>query len=155
MCGYQLQVINESITIHDSSGKEIESQLIPIANASLKLRNYYVQAYLGKSLSVTPKYWLAFMATAPPLGFSTYILSNVKNSGSLTTLSTIYTSLGSENDSLEVGQGNLKLTYAVDKGKLIHYTNSRSLVSVGLRLFLQITVLYSLFGFFSFGFFPT
>ncbi|PIA32796.1 hypothetical protein AQUCO_04300016v1 [Aquilegia coerulea] len=80
----RIPVINESITIHDSSGKEIESQLIPIANASLKLRNYYIQAYLGKSPSVTPKYWLAFMASAPPLGFSTYVLSNVKNPGKLT-----------------------------------------------------------------------
>ncbi|KAF9618950.1 hypothetical protein IFM89_002945 [Coptis chinensis] len=129
----RLPVISESVSVHDSRGREIETQLIPITNASLNLRNKYVKAYLGKSPSVTPKYLLAFVASAPPLGFSTYIISSVKSPGSFSTLSTMYSSLGNENDTIEVGQGNLKLTYAVGARKLTRYSNSRSLVNTDIN----------------------
>lgn len=36
---------------------------------------------------------------------------------------------GSTNNSIEVGQGNLKLLYSADEGKLTQYVNSRNLVS--------------------------
>lgn len=76
-----LQVISESVTVKDSEGNEVESQLLPIANASASIRNYYVRAYLGTSPSDTPKFWLAFPAIVPPLGFSTYIVSSAKQEG--------------------------------------------------------------------------
>lgn len=75
------QVISGNVIVQDSSGKEIESQLLPIANASIAIRNYYTAAYVGKSPSVTPKYWLAFIASVPPLGFSTYVISSTKGAG--------------------------------------------------------------------------
>lgn len=76
-----LQVTNENLVVRDFSGKEIQSQLIPVLNNSLSLRNFHVEAYLGKSTSVSPSYWLAFSATVPPLGFSTYVVSSDKQSG--------------------------------------------------------------------------
>jgi alpha-mannosidase len=76
-----LQVINENVAVWDSSGKEIESQLLPLLNVSVALRKYHVMAYLGKSPNTTPSYWLAFSATVPPLGFSTYIVSSTKWAG--------------------------------------------------------------------------
>lgn len=76
-----LQVIDENVIVKDSGGKDIESQILPLQNASLAIRNYYSKAYLGKFPSVTPKYWLAFSASAPPLGFNTYFISKGKRSG--------------------------------------------------------------------------
>ena len=76
-----LQVINENVAVWDSSGKEIESQLLPLLDVSVEVRKYHVKAYLGKSPKTTPSYWLAFSATVPPLGFSTYIVSSSKRAG--------------------------------------------------------------------------
>lgn len=76
-----LQVLNENVVVRDFRGKEIQSQLIPLLNISLSLRKYHAMAYLGKSPRVSPRYWLAFSATVPPLGFSTYIVSSAKGAG--------------------------------------------------------------------------
>lgn len=76
-----MQVINENVTVKDSKGKVIESQLLPLLNDSMSLRNSYSTAYLGKSTNVTPSYWLAFSASVPPLGFNTYIISSAKQAG--------------------------------------------------------------------------
>lgn len=76
-----LQVSSESLIVLDSAGKEIESQLLPLSNVSLCTRNYHVKAHLGRSASSLARYWLAFSATVPPLGFSTYVVSSAKKSG--------------------------------------------------------------------------
>lgn len=76
-----LQVSNEAVTVQDSSGRDIEAQLLPLSKASLSLRSYYVRAYLGKSPSEPPKFWLAFSVTVPPIGFSSYIVSTAKPTG--------------------------------------------------------------------------
>lgn len=85
-----LQVINTNIAVRDSTGKEVESQLIPLLNASATIRNYHVKAYLGKSLGDTPSYWLAFSATVPPLGFSTYVISSATRKGWLCEFFTVW-----------------------------------------------------------------
>ncbi|XP_077252285.1 putative alpha-mannosidase At5g13980 isoform X2 [Tasmannia lanceolata] len=126
----RIPVTSESVIVRDSEGREIESQLLPLANASVALRNYHVRAYLGISPTDTPKFWLAFPATAPPLGFSTYIVSSAE--GPKSTMSTIYTQ-GSENGTIEVGKGDLKLIYAANEGKLTHYINSRSSVKASVE----------------------
>ena len=59
----------------------IESQILPLVNAHVGMRNYYVKAYLGKTPSEAPKYWLAFSASVPPLGFSTYTISRAERTG--------------------------------------------------------------------------
>lgn len=76
-----LQVSTEKLLVHDSSGREIESQLLPISNATLQLRDKYVKAYLSKFPSDALKYWLAFSTSLPPLGFNTYIVSSAKQIG--------------------------------------------------------------------------
>ncbi|XP_043705030.1 alpha-mannosidase At3g26720-like isoform X1 [Telopea speciosissima] len=124
----RIPVTSDLVTVRDSSGRAIESQLLPVANSSVGIRNYHVRAYLGKFPSEAPKYWLAFSASAPPLGFNTYFVSSVDRTGVSSTRSTAYTSEGAENGTIEVGQGNLKLNYALEKGKLTQYVNSRSLV---------------------------
>ncbi|KAL6972969.1 alpha-mannosidase [Sarracenia purpurea var. burkii] len=77
----RIPVISGNVTVQDSSGQEIESQLLPLSNVSLGIRNYYATAYVGKSPSATPRYWLAFTASVPQLGFSTYVISAAKREG--------------------------------------------------------------------------
>jgi hypothetical protein len=52
--------------VHDSEGREVESQLLPIASASLNIRDKHVKAYLGTSPGAKPKFWLAFPVSVPP-----------------------------------------------------------------------------------------
>lgn len=40
----------------------------------------------------------------------------------------VYKSDGSTNNTIEVGQGSLKLLYSADEGKLTNYVNSRNMV---------------------------
>ncbi|KAI8030741.1 Alpha-mannosidase [Camellia lanceoleosa] len=121
--------VSTEVIVLDSAGREIESQLLPLSNASLRIRNFHVKAYLDRSPGDTLKYWLAFSVSVPPLGFSTYVVSSAKRTevGS-STISEVYTSEGSTDFTVEVGQGNLKLLYNANEGKLTHYINGRSLV---------------------------
>ncbi|KAJ6710880.1 ALPHA-MANNOSIDASE [Salix koriyanagi] len=124
----RIPVSTERVMVRDSSGGEIESQLLPISNATLHIRKY-VKAYLGESPHDALKYWLAFSASLPPLGFNTYIVSGAKQAGPSSTISLVQTSNESTKETIEVGQGSLKLLYSADEGKLSHYLNSRSLVT--------------------------
>ncbi|KAF5479242.1 hypothetical protein F2P56_000079 [Juglans regia] len=124
----QIPVINEDVTVHDFEGREIESQLLPLATAYVGLRNYHVRAYVGRSPTQTPKYLLAFKVSVPPLGFSTYTISSMKKPGASSIRSSLYQFQSGEKSSVEVGQGNLKLTFSIDHGKITNYVNSRSLI---------------------------
>ncbi|KAE9586550.1 putative alpha-mannosidase [Lupinus albus] len=129
----RIPVSTRDVLVQDSTGKEIESQLLPLSNATRSIRKHYVKAYIGKSLGDELKYWLAFPVSVPPLGFSTYILSRPDQTGHSSTISMIYRSEGSVNNSVEVGQGNLKLLYSADEGKLTHYVNSRNLITASVE----------------------
>jgi alpha-mannosidase len=78
---YLLQVSTREVSVQDSSGKEIESQLLPLSNITLSIRKKYVKAYLGAAPSGELKYLLAFSVSVPPIGFSTYIVSKPKQTG--------------------------------------------------------------------------
>ncbi|MQM18748.1 hypothetical protein Taro_051744 [Colocasia esculenta] len=128
----RIPVTSESVIVRDSEGRDIESQLVPVSNVSLGIRNFYVKAYLGMSPSATPKFWLVFPVSVAPLGFTTYfVVSSTDQSGYSAVVSDEYTSQGSENSPIEVGQGNLKLTFS--EGKLSHYMNTRSLVNQSIQ----------------------
>ncbi|XP_065865581.1 probable alpha-mannosidase At5g13980 [Euphorbia lathyris] len=124
----QIPVVDDEVTVHDSVGREIESQLLPLADAYLTLRKSYVQAYLGKPPKATPKYQLAFAVSVPPFGFSTYAISGAKSAGARSVKSAIHTFQRSEQSTIKVGQGNLKLTFSADETKHTKYINSRSSV---------------------------
>ncbi|RVW45250.1 putative alpha-mannosidase [Vitis vinifera] len=96
----RIPVINEDVTVHDSNGKVIESQILPLVNAHVGMRSYYVKAYLASTL----------------------------------TTSSVFTPRAMETSTVEVGQGNLRLTFSADVGKMTHYTNSRSLVKEPVQL---------------------
>ncbi|KAC9878025.1 hypothetical protein E3N88_45154 [Mikania micrantha] len=129
----RIPVSSHELIVLDSDGKEIDSQLLPIFNASLNMRNYHVKAYLGRTPTSTPQYWLGFTASVPPLGFSTYIISRVKHTDARSTMSTVWTSDSTSDKIVVAGGGNLKLHYATDEGKITHYINSRSLVEESME----------------------
>ncbi|XP_024023141.1 probable alpha-mannosidase At5g13980 isoform X2 [Morus notabilis] len=124
----KIPIVDKNVVVRDFKGKEIESQIIPLPDVSVSIRNYHARAYLGSSPKVTPKYWLAFSATVPPLGFSTYIVSNAKRAAGVSEKQTVYESQKSQNHTIEVGPGNLKLVYSGKDGKLSRYINTKSLV---------------------------
>lgn len=128
----RIPVANENVVVRDSSGKEIQSQLLPIPDAFLGLRNYQAAAYLGVSPSVNPKYWLAFSAFVPPLGFSTYYVSKSKQAAATSDRDIAHRS-GNESDAFEVGLGNLKLVYSRKEGKLTQYINRKRKVKESLE----------------------
>uniref|UniRef100_A0A166HRS0 Alpha-mannosidase n=1 Tax=Daucus carota subsp. sativus TaxID=79200 RepID=A0A166HRS0_DAUCS len=124
----RIPVSFKEVIVQDHDGREIVSQLLPLTNFSLNTRNYHVRAYLGVSPGNTPSYWLAFSAFVPPLGFSTYIISRANKTDASVTMSAISRPEGGSNNIVEIGQGNLKLHYSAQEGKLVHYSNSRNLV---------------------------
>uniref|UniRef100_A0A6M2F2G9 Alpha-mannosidase n=1 Tax=Populus davidiana TaxID=266767 RepID=A0A6M2F2G9_9ROSI len=130
----RIPVINENVAVKDAGGKEIESQLLPLLKASVGIRDYYSKAYLSMASNVTPKYWLAFTASLPPLGFNTYIISSSSSTAkqAASTSSQLYDTKASQNDTVEIGPGNLKLIYS-GKGELTQYINSRSLVKASVE----------------------
>ncbi|BAT14240.1 Os11g0525600, partial [Oryza sativa Japonica Group] len=125
-------VISDSIVVHDSEGREVESQLLPIANASLYMREKHVKAYLGMLPAAKPKFWLAFPVSVPPLGFNTYFISSGKKSASVSLMSTLHSSQGSENSNMQIGQGQLKLQYNA-AGALSLYSNSKTQVEANFE----------------------
>ncbi|CAN1827020.1 Alpha-mannosidase At3g26720 [Linum perenne] len=125
----RIPVTSEEVKVHDSNGKVIESQLLPLLNATLRVRTTYGKAYMGDFPSGTPNYWLAFLASLPPLGFNTYFVSAANHTGPSSTISQVHTSENSTRRTVEVGPGNLKLHFSVDEGRLTHVSNTRSLVA--------------------------
>lgn len=129
----RIPVSTAEVFVQDSSGKEIESQLLPISNITLSIRKKYVKAYVGTAPAGDLKYWLAFPVSVPPIGFGTYVVSSPKHTGHISTISTEFRSEESTNNSIEVGQGNLKLLYSADEGKLTQYVNNRNLVTTSVE----------------------
>ncbi|KAK9003932.1 hypothetical protein V6N11_001751 [Hibiscus sabdariffa] len=126
----RIPVSTDRVIVKDSEGREVESQLLPISNSTSRIRSHYVKAYLGENPSETVKYWVAFSVSVPPLGFSTYIVATTKETeGPSSTISTVHAYEASQNNSIEVGQGSLKLLYSADEGKLLRYVNTKNSVS--------------------------
>ncbi|XP_062105325.1 alpha-mannosidase At3g26720-like isoform X2 [Humulus lupulus] len=125
----RIPVSTDRVSVQDSSGRKVEAQLLPILNATFSVRNYYVRAYLGEPPRETIKYWLAFTVSVPPIGFNTYIISTTKQTVSSVAISSVYRSEESIDNTIEVGQGSLKLIYSARDGKLSHYANNRNLIT--------------------------
>lgn len=121
----RIPVKNDNVVVRDNEGKEIESQVLPISDVQLSISNFHVTSYLGIAARETPKYWLAFTASVPPLGFSTYTVSGVK--GSKLTKSSVYTYQGNKKSSFDIGSETLKLTLSEKNGKLTYYNKRRNL----------------------------
>ncbi|XP_021762464.1 probable alpha-mannosidase At5g13980 [Chenopodium quinoa] len=119
----RIPVKNEDVVVRDSEGREIESQIFPISDVQLGISNFHVAAYLGITVGDAPKYWLAFAASVPPLGFSTYTVTGVK--GVKLTKSYVYTSQGDMK--FDIGLETLKFTLSEENGKLTYHNKQKSL----------------------------
>ncbi|CAI9283215.1 unnamed protein product [Lactuca saligna] len=103
-----LPVVSKNIAVHDSNGKEVEYQLLPIVNDAIALGNYYTTAYTCKSPRSISKSW------------------NSLNEA-------FYKHTKTGKDGIEVGTGNLKLIYSGSEGKVSQYVNSRSSIIASVK----------------------
>ncbi|CDP17307.1 unnamed protein product [Coffea canephora] len=129
----KIPVVSANVIVQDSTGKEIESQILPVVDAAMALREFYATANVGKSPVGGPLYWLAFKVVVPPLGFSTYTVTSGKRAATTSVREKFYRSDGNQNDAIEVGPGNLKLVYSGSDGKLTGYINGKNMVKSSLE----------------------
>ncbi|KAK8472080.1 hypothetical protein PHAVU_002G107300 [Phaseolus vulgaris] len=129
----RIPVNDANLVVKDSLGNNVQTQYIEVDNVTANLREIYVKAYLGVSPKQAPKYWLVFQASVPPLGWSTYFISKIamrveSRNGFLSHHTT-----SQRNDIIEVGPGNLKLSFSAKSGQLIRMHNSRTGVDVPIQ----------------------
>ncbi|KAG6521672.1 hypothetical protein ZIOFF_018797 [Zingiber officinale] len=75
------RVNDDKLAVRDSDGNYIATQLVEVDNITSSLRRLYVEAYLGVSPKETPKYWLIFQVSIPPIGWNTYFISKDSQKG--------------------------------------------------------------------------
>ena len=66
----------------DAEGNAVSSQLIPVTEADLKLRDKYVNLHEGVSAGAAPKFYLVFAAAIPPLGYTSFVVQPASSSSS-------------------------------------------------------------------------
>jgi len=59
----------------DGDGTNVKSQLLPISNATEDLQKAMLAAEILPNMRSAASHELAFIATVPPLGYSTYTIS--------------------------------------------------------------------------------
>ncbi|XP_059640805.1 alpha-mannosidase [Cornus florida] len=128
----RIPVNDANLVVQDSMGNTIESQHVELDNVTTNLRNVYTKAYLGISTATVPKYWLFFQVSVPPLGWNTYFVSKVAAIGKRRKG---YISLVDlpQNESIEVGPGNLKMSFSSTSGQLKRMFNSVTGVDIPVQ----------------------
>ncbi|WOL07300.1 alpha-mannosidase [Canna indica] len=128
----RIPVNDDQLIVRDSEGKYIATQLVEVDDSTSNLRKLYVEAYLGISPKVTPKYWLIFQVSAPPIGWSSYFISKASRKD---TSQNAYTSTNPnlENETIEVGPGPFKMQFSSTTGQLKRVTNYRTGVDIPIQ----------------------
>ncbi|OMO83542.1 hypothetical protein COLO4_22449 [Corchorus olitorius] len=127
----RIPVNDDSLIVQDSSGNKIETQYIALDNVTRNIREFYTKAYLGLSSNTVPKYWLLFQVSVPPLGWNTYFISKGAKTGQSKV--GIISEASGQNETIEIGNGNLKMTYSTSSGQLQRMYNSRTGVDVPVQ----------------------
>ncbi|GAV72796.1 Glyco_hydro_38 domain-containing protein/Glyco_hydro_38C domain-containing protein/Alpha-mann_mid domain-containing protein [Cephalotus follicularis] len=125
----RMPVNDGDLVVQDSSGNKIEAQLVGVDNITYNLRNFSTKAYLGLPSTEVPKYWLLFQVWVPPLGWNTYFISKAGTEGK-TFVSVVD---NPQNETIEIGPGNLKMSFSKTSGQLIRMYNSRTGVDVPIQ----------------------
>ncbi|CAJ2635805.1 unnamed protein product [Trifolium pratense] len=125
--------VNEAnLGVKDSSGNNLEVQYVDVDDVTKDLRKLYVNAYLGLSPKQAPKYWLLFQVSVPPLGWSTYFIS--KAAGKSTRRKGDLSHHNSKNgENIDIGPGNLKMSFSSTSGKLNRIYNSKTGVNIEIQ----------------------
>ncbi|KAF5738117.1 lysosomal alpha-mannosidase isoform X2 [Tripterygium wilfordii] len=133
----RIPVTEKNLIVHDILGNTIETQYLDMDEVTRNLRNLYLKAYLGLTAKQTPKHWLLFQVSVPPLGWTTYFISkhseneNVRK-GYLSRKSTLPNDTfeirpgNSKIATFEIGRGNLKMSFSSSTGLLKRMHNSRT-----------------------------
>ncbi|GAB2282845.1 hypothetical protein Dimus_017381 [Dionaea muscipula] len=131
----RIPVLDANLVIKDSEGKTIDGQYVEIDTVTVNLRNYYTKAYLGISPGQSPKYWVFFPVSLPPLSWSTYFISRASQEGGIKSpyISTMKSSPNRPNHTIEVGPGNLKMSFSSSSGILMRMFNSETGVDVSVE----------------------
>ncbi|MCO5552789.1 hypothetical protein L7F22_006306 [Adiantum nelumboides] len=75
----RITVSDYKLDVFDSSGNLIPSQIIPVSQASRKLREHHLKRIQKPIVSDEPLFELLFECSTPPLGYSTYYVKPSQN----------------------------------------------------------------------------
>ncbi|KAI3960584.1 hypothetical protein MKX01_003758 [Papaver californicum] len=129
----RVPVNNPNLSVKDSTGNTIGSQFVEMDNATKSLRSFYTKAYLGVSVKQAPRYWLLFRVSVPPLGWNTYFIFNL-NKIEKTKVENLHPVDGTaENDTVDIGPGDLKMSFSLTSGQLKRMVNSKTGVDVPVQ----------------------
>uniref|UniRef100_A0A5B7BPI0 Alpha-mannosidase n=1 Tax=Davidia involucrata TaxID=16924 RepID=A0A5B7BPI0_DAVIN len=128
----RIPVNDANLVVQDSMGDTIEAQYAELDNVTSNIRNFYTKAYLGISPKQVPKYWLFFQVSVPPLGWNTYFVSKVAGKGNSRSGYISAVDLP-QNETIEIGPGNLKMSFSLTSGQLIRMFNSKTGVDIPVQ----------------------
>ncbi|KAL3838925.1 hypothetical protein ACJIZ3_023516 [Penstemon smallii] len=128
----RIPVNDHDLVVKDSTGKVIESQFVEVDNVTSNVRKLYVEAYIGISAGNAPKYWLLFPVSVPPLALNTYFISKASQKGNrrkayMSTMDLV------KNETVEIGPGNLKLSFSSASGQLNRMFNSKTGIDIPVQ----------------------
>ncbi|KAK7376119.1 hypothetical protein VNO78_34973 [Psophocarpus tetragonolobus] len=127
----KIPVNDDNLVVENSLGNNLEVQYVDVDNVTKKVRELYVEAYLGVSPKQGPKYWLLFQVSVPPLGWSTYFISKAIEKGTnRRDLSQLNNHKG---ESINIGSGNLKMSFSSTSGQLQRMYNSKTGVDIPIQ----------------------
>ncbi|KAL1316028.1 alpha-mannosidase-like [Arachis hypogaea] len=129
----RIPVNDANLVVEDSFGNKVETQYVEVDNVTRNLRELYVKAYLGFSPKQAPKYWLLFQVSVPPLGWTTYFISRALGKGKGRNGFVSSHSIIQKNKTIELGPGNLKMSFSSKSGKLERMYNSRTGVDIPIQ----------------------
>ncbi|XP_024035848.1 alpha-mannosidase isoform X2 [Citrus clementina] len=125
----RIPVNDANLIVKDPLGNAITVQYVNLDNVTSNLRKFYTEAYLGQSSKQVPRYWLLFQVTVPPLGWNTYFISRA--AGKVKRRKGFFLAADSPQDkTVEVGPGNLKMSFSRTTGQLKRMYNSRTGVPI-------------------------
>ncbi|TKY55925.1 Alpha-mannosidase protein [Spatholobus suberectus] len=127
----KIPVNDANLVVKDSSGNNLEVQYVDVDDVTTNLRKFYVKAYLGLSPKQAPKYWLLFQVSVPPLGWSTYFISKATGKG---TRKKDQSHLSiQKGETINIGPGNLKMSFSSTSGQLKRMYNSKTGVDIPIQ----------------------
>ncbi|KAF9678599.1 hypothetical protein SADUNF_Sadunf07G0051300 [Salix dunnii] len=126
----RMPVNDPNLVVSDSYGKHIKTQYVSMDNTTSNLRKFYLKAYGFPSIQV-PRYWLHFQVSVPPLGWSTYFIASAPGIGKRRNGLSVMDS--PQNDTIEIGSGNLKLSFSSMTGHLKRMYNSKTGVDMPIK----------------------
>ncbi|KAL2662490.1 hypothetical protein AAZV13_02G043200 [Glycine max] len=127
----KIPVNDANLVVKDSSGNNLEVQYVDVDDVTTNLRKFYVKAYLGVSPKQAPKYWLLFQVSVPPLGWSTYFISKATRKG--TRRKDLSHPNSQKGDTINVGSGNLKMSFSSTSGQLKRMYDSKTGVDIPIQ----------------------